>query len=131
MIRAHIFRATVLVSLLSVAGCISPQKLNAKGECLHEDFVNRVSAAGQCLVLDNYESPSAGKAPLLVVFVHGDGTGNRGYRWIERIVDAIPRLTERNIVLVALTHISQMTSKFVEIVPQSRERNFLRSQSMT
>ena len=103
MIRARLFRATVLVSLLSVAGCATTPKLNARGECLHEDFVNRVSAAGQCLVLDNYESPSAGKAPLLVVFVHGDGTRNRGHRWIELIVDAIPRLTERNIVLVALT----------------------------
>ncbi len=70
---------------------------------MHEDFVNRVSAAGQCLVLDTYPSPRAEKAPLLVVFVHGDHPGNRGYRSVERILLAIPSLSERNIVLVALT----------------------------
>ena len=103
MIRARLFRATGLVSLLSVAGCATTPKLNATGECLHEDFVNRVSAAGQCLVLDTYQSPRAEKAPLLVVFVHGDHPSNRGDRNLERLLLAIRSVSERNIVVVALT----------------------------
>ena len=103
MIRARLFWATVLVSLLSVAGCATTPKLNARRECLHEDFVNRVSAAGQCLVLDTYQSPRAEKAPLLVVFVHGDYPSNRGDRNLERLLLAIRSVSERNIVVVALT----------------------------
>ena len=103
MIRARLFWATVLVSLLSVAGCATTPKLNARRECLHEDFVNRVSAAGQCLVLDTYQSPRAEKAPLLVVFVHGDYPSNRGDRNLERLLFAIRSVSERNIVVVALT----------------------------
>ena len=103
IIRARLFRATFLVSLLSVAGFATPPKLKERGECLHEDFVNRVSAAGQCLVLDTYKSPGAGKTPMLVVFVHGDHPGNRGHRWVGHFLEAIPSLPERSIVLVALT----------------------------
>ena len=103
MIRARLFRATVLVSLLSAAGFAPLPKWNTKGECLHEDLVNRVSAAGQCLVLDTYQSPRAEKAPLLVVFVHGDHPSNRGDRNLERLLLAIRSVSERNIVVVALT----------------------------
>ena len=103
MIRARLFRATVLVSLLSAAGFAPLPKWNTKGECLHEDFVNRVSAAGRCLVLDTYQSPRAEKAPLLVVFVHGDHPSNRGDRNLERLLLAIRSVSERNIVVVALT----------------------------
>ena len=84
-------------------GCVSAPELDANGECLHEDFENRISAAGQCLVLDTYKSPKAETKPLLVVFVHGDGLGNRGHRWVQRFRDAIPDIPERNLVIVALT----------------------------
>ncbi len=45
-----------------LAGCIaSLPELNTKNECIHEDFVNRVSAANQCLVLDVFKSANVWK----------------------------------------------------------------------
>jgi alpha-beta hydrolase superfamily lysophospholipase len=78
-------------------------ELNANNECLHEDFENRISAAGQCLVLDIYKSPKANNEPLLVVFVHGDSLRNRGYRYIQLYQDAIKDASSRNLIFVALT----------------------------
>ena len=97
-------RTWLLLGVVILSGCITPlPKLNANQECLHEDFENRISAAGQCLVLDIYKSPKANNEPLLVVFVHGDGLGNRGYRYIQGFQDAIKDASSRNLIFVALT----------------------------
>lgn len=97
-------RTWLLLGVVIIVGCMTPlPKLNANQECLHEDFENRISAAGQCLVLDIYKSPKANNEPLLVVFVHGDGLGNRGYRAIQVFQDRIKDASSRNLIFVALT----------------------------
>ena len=94
----------ILLAVVALSGCTSPHpELNAKKECLHEDFENRVSAAGQCLVLDVYKSPKASSEPLLIVFVHGDELRNRGYRYVQGFQDRMEDASSRNLVFVALT----------------------------
>ena len=97
-------RTWLLLVVITLSGCTTPRpELNANQECLHEDFENRISAAGQCLVLDVYRSPKASSEPLLVAFVHGDGLGNRGYRYIRGFQDRIEDASHRNLIFVALT----------------------------
>lgn len=97
-------RTWLLLGVVILSGCMAPlPELNVNNECLHEDFKDRVSAAGQCLVLDIYKSPKANNEPLLVVFVHGDGLRNRGYRYIQLFQDRIKDTSSRNLVFVALT----------------------------
>ena len=97
-------RTWLFLGVVILSGCATPQsELNASQECLHEDFENRVSAAGQCLVLDVYKSPRANNRPLLAVFVHGDGLRNRGHRYVRLFQDRIEDASSRNLVFVALT----------------------------
>ena len=64
-------RTWLLLGVVILSGCITMlPKLNANQECLHEDFENRISAAGQCLVLDIYKSPKANNEPLLADIPH-------------------------------------------------------------
>ena len=88
---------------LFVLGCESPPQLNSQGECLHEDFINRVSAAGECIAIDVYTSPKLDTRPTLLVYVHGDGLRTKGARYFPRFFDGMPDINERNLVFVLLT----------------------------
>ena len=70
---------------------------------MNEDLVNRVSAAGECLVIDVYKSPKADENPVLLVYVHGDGLRTKGARYFQRFFDGMPDIGEKNLILVLLT----------------------------
>ena len=94
----------LLFGIVVLSGCLTPNpELDAKQECLDEDFENRLSAAGLCLVLDIYTSPAANNEPLLVVFVHGDDLRNRGHRYIQLFQESIRDASSRNLIFMALT----------------------------
>ena len=93
----------VLSLFLFVLGCASPPQLNSQWGCSHEDFINRVSAAGECVVIDVYKSPKLETRPTLLVYVHGDGLRTKGARYFPRFFDGMPDINERNLVFVLLT----------------------------
>jgi len=93
-----------LILLTTVlTGCVSIAQQRQNGECLQQDFVNRVSASGHCLVLDVYKSPTETNGRSLIVFVHGDGLRIKGGRYVKGLLRMYPESKHKNVVLVALT----------------------------
>ena len=91
----------LLTAVMTSSDSTAQQRQN--GECLHQDFMNRVSALGHCLVLDTYQSPALKNDPSLIVFVHGDSLRNKGRGNLKVMLRTFQEGKNKNVVMVALT----------------------------